>query len=95
MPAVLVYHPNQGDGHAFASFSWAGFIGTISGYSSAHVGVCEKVWAGYNGTLARVGVPWHFLLRDIMQVRPPLRRSVLVPPQGRYKLIIYHLSPAV
>jgi hypothetical protein len=32
------------------------------------MGVCEKVWAGYNGTLARVGVPWHFLLRDIMQV---------------------------
>ncbi|ELR17473.1 Nacylsphingosine amidohydrolase, putative [Acanthamoeba castellanii str. Neff] len=67
MPAVLVYHPNEGDGHTFASFGWAGFIGTISGYSSSHMGVCEKVWAGYNGTLARVGVPWHFLLRDIMQ----------------------------
>jgi hypothetical protein len=68
MPAVLVYHPNAGDGHNFASFGWAGFIGTISGYSSSHMGVCEKVWAGFNGTLSRVGVPWHFLLRDIMQV---------------------------
>lgn len=76
MPAVLVYHPNEGDGHTFASFGWAGFIGTISGYSSSHMGVCEKVWAGYNGTLARVGVPWHFLLRDIMQVRPPLRHAI-------------------
>jgi hypothetical protein len=45
----------------------AGFIGSITGYSSAPVGICEKVWIGYNGTDSRRGIPFHFLLRDILQ----------------------------
>lgn len=66
-PVVLVYHPQDSNGHAFSTMGWAGFIGAMTGYSSAPIGLCEKVWLGYNGTSSRQGIPWHFLLRDIMQ----------------------------
>jgi hypothetical protein len=66
-PVLTVYHPKPGNGHAFSTASFAGFIGAITGYSSAPMGVCEKVWLQYNGTKHRAGVPWHFLLRDILQ----------------------------
>ena len=45
----------------------AGFIGALTGYSSAPIGLCEKVWDGYTGKSSRQGIPWHFLLRDILQ----------------------------
>jgi len=64
-PAYIVYHPDQG--HDFAILTWAGFIGTVTGYSSAPIGLCEKVWYAYNGTKSRSGYPWHFLTRDILQ----------------------------
>jgi len=64
-PAVIVYHPTQG--HNFSILSWTGFIGALSGLSSANVGICEKFWASYNGTKNRYGIPFHFLLRDILQ----------------------------
>eukprot|EP01121_Diplochlamys_sp_Union-15-3_P011240 TRINITY_DN3231_c0_g3_i2.p1 TRINITY_DN3231_c0_g3~~TRINITY_DN3231_c0_g3_i2.p1 ORF type:complete len:430 (-),score=64.57 TRINITY_DN3231_c0_g3_i2:65-1327(-) len=64
-PQVLVYHPDNG--HPFSILSWAGFIGAISGYSSAPIGICEKVWLSYNGSDSRFGIPFHFLLRDILQ----------------------------
>jgi len=66
-PMVLVYHPDKGNGHPFSIVSWAGFVGTISGMSSAPFGVCEKVWISYTGFKSRIGYPWHFLLRDILQ----------------------------
>ncbi len=39
----------------------------MTGFSSAPVGLCEKVWLEYNGTKPRSGYPWHFLTRDILQ----------------------------
>ncbi|KAM9961271.1 hypothetical protein ACTFIR_004109 [Dictyostelium discoideum] len=70
-PTVMIYHPESvsagGDGgHEFATLSWAGFLGTLTGYSQ-HVGICEKYWFGYNGTSSREGIPFHFLLREIIQ----------------------------
>jgi len=64
-PTVLVYHPDNG--HEFSIVSWAGFIGAISGFSIAPIGLSEKVWIHYNGTSSRSGIPFHFLLRDILQ----------------------------
>lgn len=66
-PVVLVYHPADGDGHAFATLSWAGWIGALTGYSSADVGVSEKVWDKYTGKKTYSGMPWSFVLRDILQ----------------------------
>ncbi len=40
-PALLVYHPT--DGNAFAILSWKGFIGALTGYSH-HMGISEKKW---------------------------------------------------
>jgi len=66
-PAVVVYHPNSGNGNPFALLTFTGFIGALTGYSSSPVGICEKVWYSYTGTENRIGYPWHFLLRDILQ----------------------------
>ena len=30
-PQVTVYHPNPGDGHAFANIGWTGWFGSITG----------------------------------------------------------------
>lgn len=30
-PQVTVYHPSQGNGHAFANVGWTGWIGSITG----------------------------------------------------------------
>eukprot|EP01133_Synstelium_polycarpum_P012990 gene12990-15280_t len=64
-PVVIVSLPSDG-GHPFASLAWAGFLGVMTGYSQ-HTAICEKYWYAYNGTSSRAGVPWHFLLRDILQ----------------------------
>ncbi|CAM6094541.1 unnamed protein product [Calypogeia fissa] len=61
---VINYHPS--DGNSFAIFTWAGFVGCISGYSG-RLGVSEKAWVGYGGTGSHRGMPWHFVLRDILQ----------------------------
>lgn len=66
-PTLFVYHPGAGNGSAFSSLAWSGFIGGLTGFSSNPVGVCEKVWLGYNGTQNVFGYPFPFLLRDIMQ----------------------------
>eukprot|EP01094_Clydonella_sp_ATCC50884_P006231 TRINITY_DN1529_c0_g1_i1.p1 TRINITY_DN1529_c0_g1~~TRINITY_DN1529_c0_g1_i1.p1 ORF type:complete len:435 (+),score=137.22 TRINITY_DN1529_c0_g1_i1:29-1306(+) len=73
-PLVLVYHPE--DGHDFATLGWAGFIGALTGYSSAPIALCEKVWLAYNGTSSRSGIPWHFLTRDILQFDADINSAV-------------------
>jgi len=65
-PTVTIYHPTEGNGHAFANVAWAGFIGTLTGMSSIPLGISEKVGDNF-GEMSRIGEPWHFLLRDILQ----------------------------
>jgi hypothetical protein len=71
-PVVLVYHPNEGNGHPFSILTWAGFIGGLTGYSSAPMGLSQKVWVHYNQTQNRLGTPFHFVLRDILQYDPDI-----------------------
>jgi len=71
-PMVLTYHPAEPSsqspgGHPFSILTWAGFIGALTGVSSSKVGVCEKVWLAYNETSSRAGIPFYFLMRDILQ----------------------------
>ncbi|KAL3694171.1 hypothetical protein R1sor_007822 [Riccia sorocarpa] len=61
---IIYYHP--ADGNSFAIFTWAGFIGCVTGYSG-RLGISEKVWLNHTGSSSRVGMPWHFLLRDVLQ----------------------------
>ena len=40
-PQVTVYHPNSGNGHAFANVGWTGWIGSITGISSYQLAISE------------------------------------------------------
>ena len=66
-PLLLTYHPASGNGHNFTTLTWAGLVGALTGMSSAHMGICEKVWDHYTGIQNIVGYPWTFLLQDILQ----------------------------
>ena len=65
-PLLLNYHPTDG-GHDFSILTWAGLVGAITGFSSAGMGVSEKVWIEYSGVQNIVGYPFHFLMQDILQ----------------------------
>ncbi|KNC48210.1 uncharacterized protein AMSG_04439 [Thecamonas trahens ATCC 50062] len=67
-PITFVYHPEAGQGNAFMTQGFPGFVGAITGYST-ETAICEKVWIHSNETIlqGRPGYPWHFLLRDILQ----------------------------
>lgn len=67
MPAVVVYHPVEGDGHAFANIGWPGMIGSLTGYSSSSIGISEKVWLTDEDVTSRFGTPWTYVLRDVLQ----------------------------
>lgn len=71
-PAVITYHPSSIEaggpgGHPFSILAWSGFVGALTGMSSVDMGICEKVWLSYNESSSRSGIPWYFLLRDILQ----------------------------
>lgn len=65
-PVVLVYHPSE-EGHSFSVLSWTGLVGAITGYGNGDLGICEKVWLSYKGRDSRLGTPFTFVLRDILQ----------------------------
>eukprot|EP00762_Andalucia_godoyi_P002520 ANDGO_02687.mRNA.1 Protein dcd1A len=81
-PVVVVYHPlNDASGqntwgHAFANVGWAGFVGSLTGVSSTQLGVSE-IGVSFPdiadptvppfGDESRVGIPFPFLLRDVLQ----------------------------
>lgn len=44
-PLLVVYHPDAGNGHPFASLTWSGFVGSVTAYGS-YMGVSEKVGSG-------------------------------------------------
>jgi len=69
-PQVTVYHPNNDQGHPFANVGMTGFIGGLTGLSATQLGISE-IGASYPdssfGTESRIGLPFIFLLRDILQ----------------------------
>ena len=63
-----MYHPDEGN--TYASFTFPGFIGAITGISSAGVALSQKAWVNVDtdkATRSRIGYPTGFLLRDILQ----------------------------
>lgn len=69
-PTVFIYHPEQGNGHAFANVGFVGWIGALSGQSSAQMSIHE-IGVSYPdatfGNESFAGIPFVFLLRDILQ----------------------------
>jgi isopenicillin-N N-acyltransferase-like protein len=69
-PAVTVYHPESGFGHAFANVGFIGWIGALSGQSSTQMSIHEIGVAFPDATFANEsfqGTPFTYLLRDILQ----------------------------
>lgn len=66
-PMIAVYHPTEPGSVPFANIAWAGFLGTLTGYSSAKIGVSERLRGGPPDSMTRFGKPWHYALRDVMQ----------------------------
>jgi hypothetical protein len=71
-PEIVVYHPTpgSGNGHAFTNIAWTGFIGSITGMSSSQMAISE-IGVSFPdasfGKESRFGVPFTYLLRDILQ----------------------------
>ncbi|KAJ7211548.1 hypothetical protein O6H91_Y478100 [Diphasiastrum complanatum] len=71
---IIFFHP--ADGNQFAIFTWSGFIGCVTGYSGM-LGVSEKVWLESGQVYSRVGMPWHFVLRDVLQFTKNIQTTKL------------------
>lgn len=71
-PLVTVYHPTRdsNNGRAFANVGFVGWVGSITGVSESQVAISE-IGVSYPdetfGQESRFGVPFTFLLRDIIQ----------------------------
>jgi hypothetical protein len=79
-PQITVYHPTDpADGHPFANVGYSGFIGSFSGMSSVPMGTSE-IGVSYPdstfGRESREGIPFTYLLRDILQFDNKLQDSI-------------------
>jgi len=76
-PQVTVYHPTLG--HPFANIGYAGFIGSFSGMSSVPTATSE-IGVSYPddtfGSESRFGIPFTYLLRDLLQFDNSLTDSM-------------------
>eukprot|EP00049_Salpingoeca_infusionum_P004226 m.75950 g.75950 ORF g.75950 m.75950 type:complete len:455 (-) comp12468_c0_seq1:238-1602(-) len=70
-PQITVYHPtNSSNGHPFANIGWTGWLGSITGMSSTQMAISEIGVAFPDDTFgdeSRIGIPFTFILRDILQ----------------------------
>ena len=66
-PMVAVYHPTEKGSVPFANIAWVGFVGSLTGMSSAGIGVSERLRGGAADTMTRFGKPWTYALRDVLQ----------------------------
>jgi hypothetical protein len=64
---ITVYHPSEAGSIPFANIAWAGFLGSLTGYSSAKIGVSERLGDGRAKDMTRFGKPWTYALRDMLQ----------------------------
>ena len=81
-PQVTVYHASSSDpslGHSFANVGWTGWLGSITGMSSENVAISEIGVSFPDSTFgkeSRFGVPFTFLLRDILQFDSSLSSAI-------------------
>lgn len=66
-PTVVVYHSTEPNSVPFANIAWPIFIGSLTGYSSAKIGVGERLWGSPWKDETRFGTPWTYVLRDGLQ----------------------------
>jgi len=78
-PQITVYHPNSDNGHAFINIGIMNFVGGLTGLSQTQLGISE-IGAAYPddtfGSESRIGTPFIFLLRDILQYDDVLEDAI-------------------
>lgn len=75
-PVVIVYHPNEGNGHKFANIAWAGVVGSVSGISEIPLAISEIGDDYDKDNDSFEGIPFMFLLRDILQFDKSLDEAI-------------------
>jgi len=69
-PAVIVYHPKEGEGHDFITVGFLGYTGTFSGMSRTKLAI-SSIGVRYPdssfGNSSKVGIPYPMLMRYILQ----------------------------
>ncbi len=75
-PLIVVYHPNEGDGHAFANFTWTGAVGSVTGMSSIPLAISEIGDDYHQEHDSFEGYPFMFMLRDILQFDRSLDEAI-------------------
>ena len=73
-PVVVVYFPNEG--FPFANVTWAGVVGSISGMNSQQLAISEIGDDYDKDNDSFVGIPFMFLLRDILQFDNSLEQAI-------------------
>jgi len=77
-PAIIIYHPNSDNGHAFANVGWTGWIGSMTGMSSQKMAISE-IGVSFPddsfGEESRFGYPFTFVLRDLLQYDESVEES--------------------
>mmetsp|Transcript_13527 Transcript_13527/g.31136 ORF Transcript_13527/g.31136 Transcript_13527/m.31136 type:complete len:438 (+) Transcript_13527:18-1331(+) len=79
-PQITVYHTGNGDqGSDFINIGWTGWVGSITGLNSHRMAISEIGVSFPDDTFgkeSRFGVPFTFLLRDILQFDRSLNDSI-------------------
>ena len=69
--ALLVYHPADGEGHAFVNVGFAGMVTLVTGMNAAPVALSQIGVSNPDSTFGPQkngqGIPFIFLLRDLLQ----------------------------
>lgn len=73
-PLIVVYAPD--DGHIFANITWAGVVGCISGISEQQLAISEIGDDYHKESDTFAGIPFMFLLRDILQFDTSLDEAI-------------------
>lgn len=80
-PQITVYHPQSGsgNGHAFANVGFTGWVGSITGMSEVPMAISE-IGVSFPdssfGSDSRFGIPFTYLLRDILQFSDSLDEAM-------------------
>lgn len=80
VPAVIIYHPDKPhQGNAFANIGFMGWLGSITGISEKRLAISE-IGVSYPdatfGKESRIGNPFTFILRDVLQFDNSLDDSI-------------------
>ncbi len=66
-PVLAVYHPTEEGSIPFTNIAWAGFIGSLTGHSSAQISIGERLGGAPAKDETRFGTPWTYVVRDTLQ----------------------------